>query len=286
MRIGDRGRERPAVSADGVGWFDAAPVTPDFDAGFFAVGGIARLRAALADGALPPLALAGERIGAPLVRPPSIVCIGMNYAAHAAESGSAPPEEVVVFFKKPNTLIGPNDPISRVDTRSTLDWEVELGVVIGSPLGGAVTRADAIAAVAGYVLVNDLSDRWLQIGRSGGQWSKGKGFPGSCPLGPWIATTDEIPDPQVLGLRSWVNGEPRQDSTTGDMIFPVATILAELAAIMPLEPGDIVLTGTPEGVALSGRYPYLADGDTVRLAIDGLGEIEQTVTRYAPEEHA
>jgi len=274
------------VSADGAAWFDAAPVATDFDAGFFAGDGIPRLRRALVDGTLTPIALTGERVGPPLMRPPSIVCVGMNYAAHAAESGSAPPEEVVVFFKKPNTVIGPNDPIRRVDARSTLDWEVELGVVIGSPLLGPVTPDAALAAVAGYVLANDLSDRWLQLDRSGGQWSKGKGFAGSCPLGPWIATADEIPDPQALGLRSWVNGDPRQDSTTSDMIFPVATILVELAAVMELEPGDLVLTGTPEGVALSGRYPYLADGDTVRLAIDGLGEIDQTVAHFAPEEGA
>ena len=286
MRIGDHGSERPVVSGDGAEWFDAAPVATDFDAGFFVGDGIPRLRAQLAEGTLPPVTIAGERVGPPLARPASIVCVGMNYAAHAAESGSAPPDEVVVFFKKPNTVVGANDTIRRVDARSTLDWEVELGVVIGSPLHGAVTVDAAMASVAGYVLANDLSDRWLQIDRSGGQWSKGKGFPGACPLGPWIATADEIPDPQALGLRSWVNGDPRQNSSTSDMIFPVATILVELAAAMQLEPGDLVLTGTPEGVALSGRFPYLADGDTVRLAIDGLGEIEQTVAPFTPEEDA
>ncbi|KRA24814.1 hypothetical protein ASD65_10560 [Microbacterium sp. Root61] len=277
MRVGPAGRERPVVSRAGGTWFDATPIAADYDPEFFSGDGIARLRAALEGGALVEASIESDRIGPPLVRTPSIVCIGMNYAAHAAESGALPPEDVVVFFKKSNTLVGPNDPITRPDPRSTLDWEVELGIVIGARLHGEVTDDEALSAIAGYVLANDLSDRWSQIEWSGGQWSKGKSFPGACPLGPWIATTDEVPDPQDLALRSWVNGEPRQSSSTADMVFSVAAILVELARVMELEPGDIVLTGTPQGVALSGRFPYLAEGDTVRLTIDGLGEIAQTV---------
>lgn len=284
MRIGEPGRERATVSADGISWFDATPVVGDIDPAFFAGDGRSRVRAALDEGTLPPVTIEGVRIGPALGAPPSIVCIGMNYAAHAAESGSPPPDDLVVFFKKTNTVCGPHEPIRATDPRSTIDWEVELGVVIDATLSGHVTAAQAMSAVGGYVLADDLSDRWLQLERSGGQWSKGKSFPGSCALGPWIATADEITDPQSLRMRSWVNGEPRQDSTTADMIFPVARILTELARVMPLEPGDLILTGTPEGVALSGRFPYLSSGDTVRMTIDGLGEIEHTVGPFPTEE--
>lgn len=286
MRVGQAGRERPLASVDGRDWFDIRPIAPDIDAAFFAADGIRRVAAALEQGALPAAAIGDERIGPPLTRPPSIICIGMNYAAHAAESGSPPPEEVVVFFKKTNTLAGPRDAIRRTDARSTLDWEVELGVVIGAGLRGEVTAEAAMSSIAGYVVADDLSDRWLQLDRSGGQWSKGKSFPGSCALGPWILTADEVPDPQALALRSWVNGEARQASSTSDMIFPVADILVELARVMELEPGDLVLTGTPEGVALSGRFPYLSSGDVVRMTIDGLGEIEHSVAAFEPEEVA
>lgn len=286
MRVGQAGQERPVASVDGRDWFDIRPIAPDIDAVFFAADGIRRVGAALEQGVLPAVAIGDERIGPPLTRPPSIICIGMNYAAHAAESGSPPPEEVVLFFKKTNTLAGPRDAIRRTDARSTLDWEVELGVVIGAGLRGEVTAEAAMSSIAGYVVADDLSDRWLQLDRSGGQWSKGKSFPGSCALGPWMLTADEVPDPQALALRSWVNGEARQASSTSDMIFPVADILVELARVMELEPGDLVLTGTPEGVALSGRFSYLSSGDVVRMTIDGLGEIEHTVAPFGPEEVA
>lgn len=278
MRIGPRGSEIPVVSDSGGQWFDARAVVPDFTSGALAVDQLAALRAELVAGRLALIDTGGQRIGAPLARPASIMCIGMNYAAHAAESGALPPEEVVLFFKKPNTLVGPNDPIFAPDRRSTLDWEVELGVVVGARLSGSVTGEEAEAAVAGYVLANDLSDRWNQIETSGGQWSKGKCFEDSCPLGPWFVTADEIPDPQSLRLRSWVNGSPRQDSSTADMVFSITDILVDLARVMALEPGDLILTGTPEGVALSGRFPYLREGDRVQMTVDGLGEIDQPVT--------
>jgi 2-keto-4-pentenoate hydratase/2-oxohepta-3-ene-1,7-dioic acid hydratase in catechol pathway len=284
MRVGQAGHERPVVSTDGSTWFDAREITSDYDSTFFAADGIARLRAAMASGSLPLVSIEHQRAGPPITRPPSIICIGMNYAAHAAESGALPPEDVVVFFKKSNTLVGPRDPIRRVDALSTLDWEVELGVVIANELHGDVSQDEAVAAVAGYVLANDLSDRWMQIDRSGGQWSKGKSFPGSCALGPWMLTAKDIADPQALRLQSWVNGEPRQDSNTFDMIFAIPEILVDLARVMRLEPGDLILTGTPQGVALSGRFPYMKSGDTVRMTIDGLGEIEQTVAPYITKE--
>ncbi|GAA2447532.1 fumarylacetoacetate hydrolase family protein [Agromyces soli] len=277
LRIGPAGAERPvAVDRTGAA-YGLRPLTEDITAEFLAAEPAPRTAAAIAAGRLPRIELAGERIGAPLARAASIICIGMNYAAHAAESGAAPPPEPVVFFKKPNTMVGPNDPIELPPGSLHLDWEVELAVVIGRPARGLDPAADPLELVAGYALTNDLSERELQLDRSGGQWSKGKCAPGFAPLGPWIATPDEFADVQRIALRSWVNDEPRQDSTTADMVFPVAEILRDLLACMPLEPGDVILTGTPEGVALSGRFPYLRAGDRVRMSADGLGEIEQLV---------
>jgi 2-keto-4-pentenoate hydratase/2-oxohepta-3-ene-1,7-dioic acid hydratase in catechol pathway len=277
MRVGERGNERPIVlDAAGAAW-ELSPVAPDIDADFFAFGGVALATSALERGELPAADIEGERVGAPINRPPSIVCIGMNYAAHAAESGSAPPEHLVVFFKKPNTAVGRADPIVVPRGSDRLDWEVELAIVIGAEGRYLETDEDATAIVAGYALVNDLSERSFQVDISGGQWSKGKCAADFSPFGPWIATPDELGDIQSLRLRSWVNDEPRQDSSTADMIFPVAQIVRELSHVMVLEPGDVILTGTPEGVALSGRFPYLLPGDRVRMEIDGLGSIEQLV---------
>lgn len=275
MRTGPAGAERPVVVDDEGVTRDLAPLTADVDPSFLASGGIAATRAALAAGTLPPVDITGERVGAPLAHPPSLVCVGMNYAAHAAESGSPPPEHVVVFFKKTNTIVGPNDPIVLPAGAETLDWEVELGIVIGAPAYRVGSDAEALATVAGYVLVNDLSERAWQLETS--QWSKGKCGPGFSPFGPWLLPADEVPDPQALRLRSWVDDEPRQDSSTADMVFPVARIVRDLSQVMAFEPGDVILTGTPEGVALSGRFPYLRAGDRVRMEIDGLGTLEQTV---------
>ncbi|GMA31978.1 fumarylacetoacetate hydrolase family protein [Litorihabitans aurantiacus] len=267
-RIGDVGQERPVVVVDGRA-HDLSGLTPDLDGRFLAADGIARVREALAAG-LPEVPLDGVRIGAPIARPSAVVCIGMNYAAHAAESGSAPPERPVVFLKHPNTVVGAFDDVV-IPARSTrTDWEVELAVVIGSHAYELDSDEAALAAVAGYTVADDLSERAWQLEESGGQWSKGKCGPGFTPTGPWLVPADEI-DPGRLRLRSRVNGEPRQDSTTADLIFDVPTVLRELSHYMALEPGDLVLTGTPEGVALSGRFPYLAPGDVVEIEIDGLG---------------
>ncbi|MEB4615119.1 fumarylacetoacetate hydrolase family protein, partial [Leucobacter sp. M11] len=208
-----------------------------------------------------------------------IVCVGMNYVAHAAESGSAPPETVVVFQKTPNTIAGPNDPVTIPKGSVKTDWEVELGIVIGQRASYLGSPADSRAHIAGYTVVNDLSERTWQIEESGGQWGKGKSGPGFSPTGPWLVTGDEV-EPQALALRSWVNGEGRQDSSTADMIFSVDHIVWHLSQFMVLEPGDLVLTGTPEGVALSGRFPYLAPGDVVELEIEGLGRQRQEYAAY------
>jgi 2,4-didehydro-3-deoxy-L-rhamnonate hydrolase len=275
-RIGEPGREMPVVVADDH-YLDLSPLTDDID-GDFLSHSLDRAAAAVRDGALPRVERAGQRIGAPIARPSAVICIGMNYAAHAAESGAQPPEDLVVFLKTPNTVAGPDDEVAIPPGSTKTDWEVELGVVIGKRASYLSSPDEALSYVAGYTLVNDLSEREWQIERSGGQWSKGKAFPGFSPVGPWLVTADEVPDPQKLRLRSFVNGEPRQDSSTADMIFDVAQIVHRLSQFLVLEPGDLVMTGTPEGVALSGRFPYLGAGDVVEVEIDGLGRQRQ-VTR-------
>jgi 2,4-didehydro-3-deoxy-L-rhamnonate hydrolase len=269
-RLGPRGEEVPVVVADGA-MYDLGAITADVDTAFLAGGGIEAARRALEQGVLPELQGAGSmRIGSPLARPSAVVCIGLNYAAHAAESGAAPPEHPVVFLKTPNTVGGPDDPVAIPRGSTRTDWEVELAVVIGRHASYLGSPAESLGHVAGFVVANDLSERDFQLVVSGGQWSKGKCAPGFSPTGPWLVTPDEV-DHRALGLRSWVNGEPRQDSTTADMIFDVDFLVWHLSQYMALEPGDLVLTGTPEGVALSGRFPYLRAGDVVELEIDGLG---------------
>jgi 2-keto-4-pentenoate hydratase/2-oxohepta-3-ene-1,7-dioic acid hydratase in catechol pathway len=271
MRIGEPGAERPVLlTADDL-HLDLSALTDDIDAAFLAGGGLDRVRQAAAQGELPRVDVTGQRIGAPIARPSAVLCIGMNYAAHAAETGSAPPTEPVLFYKAPNTVIGPDDDVLIPRGSAKTDWEVELGVVIGKQARYLDSPADALDCVAGYAVSNDVSERALQLERSGGQWSKGKSCETFNPLGPWLVTTDEIPDPQSLRLRSSVNGQPRQDSTTADMVFGVAELIWSLSQVTVLEPGDLLNTGTPEGVALSGRFPYLAPDDVVSLSIDGLG---------------
>ncbi|MHB1171610.1 MAG: fumarylacetoacetate hydrolase family protein [Lacisediminihabitans sp.] len=214
------------------------------------------------------------RVGAAIARPSAVVCIGMNYAAHAAESESAPPEVPIIFLKTPNTVIGPFDAVAIPRNSTKTDWEAELGVVIGKRASYLASPADSIDCIAGFVAANDLPERDFQMTVSGGQWSKGRCAPGFNPTGPWVRTPDEV-DYRNLRLRSWANGEPRQDSSTADMAFDVDTIVWHLSRYLTPEPGDLILTGTPEGVALSGRFPYLAAGDVVEIEIDGLGRQRQ-----------
>jgi len=268
-RFGPRGAEVPAVVADGA-THDLSGLTRDVDGAFLAAGGIAAVRAALDRGDLPELATDGRRVGPPIARPGAVICIGMNYAAHAAESGAQPPDQPVLFLKTPNTVGGPDDPVAIPRGSTRTDWEVELGVVIGRRASYLDAPADSLAHVAGFVIADDLSERDFQLVVSGGQWSKGKCAPGFSPTGPWLVTPDEV-DHRALRLRSHVNGEPRQDSSTADMVFDVEFLIHHLSQYLALEPGDLVLTGTPEGVALSGRFPYLQAGDVVELEIDGLG---------------
>jgi 2,4-didehydro-3-deoxy-L-rhamnonate hydrolase len=279
MRVGAPGAERPVVLDDDDSAYSLSGLTRDIDGAFLVAGGIATAREALARGELPAENIEGERIGAPIARPPAVVCIGMNYAAHAAESGAAPPERPVIFYKHPNTVVGPNDEVPVPPGAEKVDWEVELGVVIGKRVRYLSSPDDALEYVAGYVLSNDVSERALQLEMSGGQWSKGKSCEAFNPLGPWLVPADEVADPQALGLRSWVNGEVRQDSSTSDMLFGVATLLHDLSQYMVLEPGDLLNTGTPQGVALSGRFPYLAVDDVMEIEIDGLGRQRQVLVK-------
>ncbi|GAB2899380.1 fumarylacetoacetate hydrolase family protein [Streptomyces mayteni] len=277
VRLGEPGAERPAVLDDTDQAHDLTPLTPDIDGRFLAADGIAATRRALAAGELPAIDSEGLRLGPPVARPGAVLCVGMNYAAHAAESGSAPPEQPVLFFKTPNTVVGAFDAVLIPRGSEKTDWEVELAVVIGRRARYLDSPAEALAHVAGYAVSNDVSERAFQTEHSGGQWSKGKCCETFNPLGPYLVPADEVPDPQALRLRSFVNGEVRQDSSTADMIFSVATLVHHLSQYLVLEPGDIVNTGTPQGVALSGRYPYLAPGDVMEIEIEGLGRQRQVL---------
>nr|WP_204075792.1 fumarylacetoacetate hydrolase family protein [Planotetraspora phitsanulokensis] len=279
LRVGAMGEERPAVLdgegrvRDLTGVLDGA----DIDGRFLAGGGLDRVRAALAGGDLPVVDTEGLRIGAPVARPEKVVCIGLNFRDHAAESGAAIPEEPVVFMKAPNTVVGPFDEVLVPRKSVKTDWEVELAVVIGKTARYLESHEDALALIAGYAISNDVSEREFQLER-GGQWDKGKSCETFNPLGPWLVTADEVADPQSLGMRLWVNGELRQDGDSKNMIFGVAEVIRYLSWFMVLEPGDVINTGTPAGVALGmPDHPYLREGDVMELEIDGLGRQRQPV---------
>lgn len=273
-RLGEFGHEIPVVIDEGR-TFDLRPLTPDVNGDFLADDPVGRTRAALDDGELPELADAEAlRIGAAIARPSAVICIGQNYAAHARESGAEPPTVPIMFLKTPNTVIGPDDAVTIPRGSEKTDWEVELGIVIGKRTAYLDSVEEAEAHIAGYVVANDVSERAFQMEVSGGQWSKGKIAFGFNPTGPWLVPAADV-DPQNLGLRSWVNGEIRQDSNTSDMIFDVRTIVHHLSQYVTLEPGDLILTGTPQGVAFGGKFPYLKPGDVVEVEIDGLGRQRQ-----------
>ena len=280
LRLGPIGQETPAIEVDGV-VYDLRPLTADIDGAFLAADGIGRAREA-ARGSLPVLPdAAGLRVGAPIARPMAVLCIGQNYAAHAAESGNAAPTTPILFFKHPNTVVGGFDDLVLPKGSAKVDWEVELGVVIGKRASYLDSVEDALDYVAGFTVSHDVSERTWQKDLSGGQWSKGKIAAGFNPLGPGLVPADEV-DPQALRIWSTVNGETRQDSSTADMVFSVAYLVWHLSQFTVLEPGDLLNTGTPEGVAMSGRFPYLAAGDTIELGIDGLGAQAQRVVSWQP----
>ena len=279
MRLGPIGSERPVVRIDDSHYVDVSDVVDDFDETFFGSNGLPRLAEIVQERtAAEQLQEFGEeRIGAPIARPHQILCIGLNYSDHAAETGAAVPDEPIMFTKSPNTLVGPNDDV-RIPRGSTkLDYEVELGMVISSRTSYLDTVEQARSAIAGYLVVNDVSERAFQIER-GSQWSKGKSAETFNPAGPWLVTPDEIDD--VHNLRMWldVSGERRQNGSTSTMIFDPYFIVHYLSQFLVLEPGDLINTGTPPGVAMGMQPPaWLQAGDVIELGIEGLGSQRQTV---------
>jgi 2-keto-4-pentenoate hydratase/2-oxohepta-3-ene-1,7-dioic acid hydratase in catechol pathway len=281
MRYGAKGAEKPAlIDADGV-VRDLSGVLPDITAATLGKDGLATL-AAIDIASLPVVANPG-RIAPPWQGVGKFLCVGLNYADHAAESGMAVPAEPVLFMKATSAIIGANDAVVLPQDSQKSDWEVELGVVIGTT-ARYVSEAEALSHVAGYCVVNDLSEREYQLER-GGQWDKGKGCDTFGPIGPWLVTADEVADPQNLGLWLEVNGKRVQDGNTQTMVFGVANLVSYISRFMTLYPGDIISTGTPPGVGM-GQKPsavYLKPGDTMRLGIDGLGEQRQTVHAWNPQ---
>jgi 2-keto-4-pentenoate hydratase/2-oxohepta-3-ene-1,7-dioic acid hydratase in catechol pathway len=280
IRFGDRGKEKPGLVLKDGTRVDVSAAVPDYNEEFFATDGLERLRLWVEKnvGALPRVE-SSERLGASVCRPSKIVCIGLNYRDHAAETGQEVPKEPVIFFKASSSLAGPNDNVMIPKGSTKLDWEVELAFVIGKE-ARYVARQNALDHVAGYVLHNDYSERAFQLER-GGQWVKGKSADTFAPLGPFLATRDEIPDPGHLDLWLKVNGQMRQKSNTEQMVFGVADLVTYVSQFMTLVPGDVISTGTPPGVALGMNPPvYLQPGDVVGLGIQGLGESQQEVVAH------
>lgn len=274
LRYGERGAEKPGLlDADGT-LRDLSGEVDDIDGAMLGADSLARLRAL--DPASLPAVTGTPRIGACVGRVGKLIGIGLNYSDHAAETGMAIPSEPITFLKATSAISGPYDPVLRPDHAEKLDWEVELGFVIGT-LARRVSEADALSHVAGYTIVNDVSERCWQAERQG-QWTKGKSHDTFAPIGPWLVTADEIADPHDLGMRLDVNGVRRQDGSSATLIFGIAHLVHYLSQFMTLEPGDIVTTGTPPGVGM-GMSPqvWLQDGDVMRLEIDGLGHQKQTV---------
>lgn len=281
IRFGTLQNEKPGVQLQDGTRLDVSAFGSDYDENFFGTEGIEKLSQWLEQHQDScPVVASDVRLGAPLARPSKIVCVGLNYAKHAEESGMAPPEEPVLFFKASSAITGPFDPIRIPKGSTKTDWEVELALVIGKK-ASYVSEKEALNHVAGYVLHNDVSERAFQLERSG-QWVKGKSCDTFAPLGPFIATTDEIKDPNSLDLWLKLNGKLMQNSNTSDFIFNVQEVVSHISQFMTLLPGDIISTGTPFGVGLGLTPPqYLKEGDEVELGIEGLGISKQICKAYA-----
>ena len=281
IRFGPAGAERPGVQLPDGRRIDASGFGEDYDESFFGGDGLERLALWVASvGRRAPVVDADVRLGPPLVRPSKIICVGLNYRDHAKESGMAVPAEPVIFFKATTAIVGPNDDVIIPKGSTKTDWEVELAVVIGQR-ASYVSEADATRHIAGYVLHNDYSERVFQLER-GGQWVKGKSCDTFAPIGPFLATPDEIGDVHDLKLWLTVNGERKQDGSTRDLVFGVPFLVSYISQFMTLLPGDVISTGTPAGVAM-GHTPvrFLQPGDVVELGIDGLGSSRQRLRAYA-----
>ncbi len=280
IRFGTVGKEKPGVQLENGSRIDVSGFGEDYTESFFGGDGLDRLKNWLEtnEDKCPKIS-DNERLGPPMTRPSKMVCVGLNYAQHAAESGMAVPKEPVLFFKATSAIVGPNDDLIIPKGSKKTDWEVELAIVIGKK-ASYVSEEDAMHHVAGYVLHNDYSERAYQIEKEG-QWCKGKGCDTFAPLGPFIATRDEIKDPNNLNLWLKLNGETVQNSSTSDFIFNVEEVVSYISQFMTLLPGDVISTGTPFGVGLGFDPPkYLKPGDIVELGIDGLGTSTQTAKAY------
>ncbi len=280
IRFGTPGQEKPGIELDNGERLNVSIYGEDFDESFFGSNGPKRLKDWLNDNVdeLPNVP-EGTRLGPPIKRPSKIVCVGLNYAKHAAESGMTLPNEPVLFFKATSAIVGPNDDLVIPKESNKTDWEVELGVVIGAK-ASYVDEADAMDHVAGYILHNDYSERAFQLERDG-QWVKGKSCDTFAPIGPYMVTKDEIEDPHDLDLWLKVNGELVQNDNTSDLIFGIPKLVSYISQYMTLLPGDIISTGTPYGVGLGFDPPrYLKPGDVVELGIEGLGQSQQKVVAY------
>lgn len=281
IRFGNPGQEKPGLILDDGRRIDASGFGEDYNEAFFGGDGLERLAAWAAENAdSAPVVDAAVRLGPPLTRPSKIVCIGLNYADHAKESGADIPKEPILFFKATSAIVGPNDPLVIPKGSVKTDWEVELAFVIGKK-ASYVSEENAFDHVAGYVLHNDYSEREWQLER-GGQWVKGKSCDTYAPIGPFIATRDEIPDPQNMKLWLTLNGELIQNSSTQQMIFGIRTLVSYVSHFMTLLPGDVITTGTPPGVGLGFNPPkFLQPGDVVELGIEGLGSSRQVAQAWS-----
>ena len=280
IRFGNVGHEKPGILLKNGKKIDVSSFGEDFDENFFGTEGIERLHLWLVNNKINcPTVVDENRLGSPMVRPSKIVCIGLNYAKHAAETGMNTPKEPVLFFKSTSALVGPNDDLILPKGSKKTDWEVELALVIGKK-ASYVNKVDALNHVAGYVLHNDYSERTFQLEKSG-QWVKGKSCDTFAPMGPYIATKDEIKDPNNLNLWLKLNGKMMQNSNTSDFIFNIQMVVSYISQFMTLLPGDVISTGTPCGVGLGLNPPkYLKPGDVVELGIEGLGNAKQHVKAY------
>lgn len=282
IRVGLAGQEKPGVLVSDSRYVDVSDLVADFNEAFFEGVNWAALQSTVnhRDSSGSSLELGSQRLGSPIARPHQIICIGLNYADHAAETNTEVPPEPIIFTKSPNTIIGPNDDVRIPKNSSKTDWEVELGVVVGKRARYLESEASALEHIAGYLLVNDISEREFQLERQG-QWSKGKSSETFNPAGPFLLTRDEMPDSSNLAMRLWLNGDLRQNSSTAQMVYGPAFLVHYLSQFLVLEPGDLINTGTPPGVGLGQKPPvYLKRGDSMRLEIQGLGSAEQRVINF------
>lgn len=278
IRFGESGNEKPGIIVEDK-WYDVSSLVTDYDEKFFANDGLKKLKEVSSNNNLPEVSQS-TRLGSPVARPSKIICIGLNYAKHAKETHAELPKEPIIFFKSTTSLSGPNDDLIIPKNSVKTDWEVELAVVIGKR-ASYIEEEEALDYVAGYCVHNDVSEREFQIEHSG-QWVKGKSCDTFAPLGPWLATQDEIADVNKLHLWLKVNGVMRQDANTDDLIFNIPFLVSYISRFMTLLPGDVISTGTPHGVGLGFNPPiYLREGDVVELGIDGLGTQKQNVKNWS-----